>query len=65
MTDESTVKTLFDAAGLSPTEDEMTYFVTTYPLLRGMADMLYTVDAARYDDPCLNFDPAPEFADWG
>lgn len=65
MTDEERVTMLFATAGITPNASELAFFVSTYPMVRLLADMLYTVDAAKYEAPGLVFDPAPQFADWG
>ena len=35
---------LLDAAGLSPSDDELAIFEMMYPLLRAKADTVYTVE---------------------
>ncbi|HVV35406.1 MAG TPA: hypothetical protein VHC63_02300 [Acidimicrobiales bacterium] len=59
MTDEEKVSVLFAAAGISPHAEELTFFANAYPMMRMMADMLYTVDAAKDESPGLVFEPAP------
>ena len=33
-------------------------------MVKMMVDMLYAVDAARYENMCLTFAAEPVFADW-
>ena len=64
MTDEATVDVLLAAAGLDPSPEERTAFVTSYALIKTMTDMLWQVDEARYESPCQVFEPEPRFVDW-
>ncbi len=58
MTDDAiAVTATLAAAGFSPPADEIDAFVNGYPMLKGMVQMLYAVPAARYESPCLSFDP--------
>ena len=59
MTDGEKVTMLFAAAGITPSPEELEFFVNTHPMMRMLADMLYTVDAAKDEVPGLVFDPAP------
>lgn len=59
MTDVEKVTMLFAGAGITPSSEELDFFVNTYPMMRMLADMLYTVDAAKDEVPGLVFDPAP------
>jgi hypothetical protein len=62
--DASAVAAMFAAAGFSPPEDELATFVRGYPMLKGMVQMLYAVPEARYEAPCLSFDPTVIPTDW-
>ncbi|HZP29783.1 MAG TPA: amidase [Acidimicrobiia bacterium] len=64
VTDEEIVRAKVAAAGLCPSEAETATLVTAYAGLRGMLEMLYAVDEARYGDPCLTFAADPRFVDW-
>ena len=64
MNDEQIVTTLLAAAGLSPSPEETATFVAAYPMVKMLVDMLYAVDAARYENMCLTFHAEPVFADW-
>ena len=59
MTDVDKVTMLFATAGVTPSPDELTFFTNTYPVVRMMADMLYTVDAATDEEPGLVFNADP------
>ena len=61
MNDEDKVTMLLATAGLSPQGEELAFFVNTYPIVRMMADMLFSVEAANEESPGLVFDPAPRF----
>jgi hypothetical protein len=54
------VRGLLTAAGLSPAEDEIAYFATAYPRMRGAADRLQAIVSDT--DPAPVFDPVPLFA---
>jgi hypothetical protein len=64
VSDEQIVSALLSAAGLSPSPEETATFVEMYPMVKMMVDMLYAVDAARYENMCLTFAAEPVFADW-
>jgi hypothetical protein len=62
--DDTAVSAMFAAAGFSPPPDELAAFVRGYPMLKGMVQMLYAVPEARYESPCLSFDPTVIPTDW-
>lgn len=63
---QAIVRVLLEQAGLHAVpEEDVRSLAAVYPVLRAMADALYTVDAARYESPATRFDPAPAFVDWG
>jgi hypothetical protein len=41
---DNRARELLSAAGLTPTEDEIAFFETIYPVLRSKADTVYTVE---------------------
>lgn len=41
------VQSLFAAAGIAPTEEELALFAMMYPLLRSRADRIYELDLAE------------------
>jgi hypothetical protein len=61
---ELTVRTLIGAAGLSPSEDEMTDLVAAYPGFKDGIESLYAVLETRYASPGLIFTATPLFVDW-
>lgn len=58
MSTETTVRTLFELAGLSPPEDEMAAFIEGYPATRASIDALYAVPDTPLTDGILVFRPA-------
>jgi hypothetical protein len=62
--DAAAVKAMFAAAGFSPQPDEVDAFVRGYPALKAMVQMLYAVPEARYESPCLSFDPTIIPTEW-
>ena len=64
MTDQEIVTAMLSAAGLSPGADETAALVKSYPMVKGMIDTIYAVDAARYENMCLTFQAEATFADW-
>jgi len=64
MDDATTVRALLDAAQLRPPPEDVEALVREYPIVRGMADFLFTVEDARYESPALRFEPEPRVADW-
>ncbi len=55
---ETTVRTLFTLAGVTPPEDEMAAFIEGYPATRASLDLLYAVPDAPLTDGILVFRPA-------
>jgi hypothetical protein len=64
MDDTALVRALLERAGFTPPDDDVAALAASYPMVRGMADLLYTVDAARYESPAQRFEPEPRVADW-
>ena len=64
VTDEQIVTALLATAGLQPSPEETAAFVAVYPMIKGMVELLHTVDVARYENMCLTFPAEPVFADW-
>jgi hypothetical protein len=62
--DDQVVRGLLATAGFQPPTEEIARIVDAYPMIRGMVDSLYAVEAARYESPALIFEPEPTFADW-
>ncbi len=62
--DTTTVAQLLAAAGFAPPAVEVAELAADYAMIRQMVAVLYTVDAARYEDPAVVFDPDPRFVDW-
>ena len=52
------------SAGFNPPQPEIAELEQEYLIVRQMVQLLYTVEAARYEHPCVGFDPAPNFVDW-
>jgi hypothetical protein len=59
------VKILMAAAGVPATEEEIVMVTSQYERLKGMIDLLYAVDEARYESPALHFTATPVYAEWG
>ena len=55
---ETTVRTLFTLAGVSPPEDEMAASIEGYPATRASLDLLYAVPDTPLTDGILVFRPA-------
>ena len=64
MTDDQIVTAMLSAAGLSPSAQETAALINSYPMVKGMVDTIYAVDAARYENMCLTFQAEAVFADW-
>jgi hypothetical protein len=64
MTDDQIVLAMITAAGISPSQEETAALINAYPMVKGMVDAIYAVDAARYENMCLTFQAEPVFADW-
>jgi hypothetical protein len=62
--DRAIVTTLLGEAALPASPDEIASLARVYRKLRAGIESLYAVADARYESPCLNFDPNPTFADW-
>ncbi|MFN0030097.1 MAG: hypothetical protein ACKV2O_23325 [Acidimicrobiales bacterium] len=58
MDTETTVRTLFDLAGVSPPEEEMQAFIAGYPATRDALAALYAVPDTPLTDGILVFRPA-------
>jgi hypothetical protein len=56
----TTVTTLLAVAGISPTPDEVAFYVDGYPALRASLDTLYAIDGVRYEEPGLVFSAIPQ-----
>jgi hypothetical protein len=50
--------------GIPVDPSELDRLVTAYIELRGISEMLFAVQEARYESPALLFDPTPVFEDW-
>jgi hypothetical protein len=62
---ESVVREMLAASGLSPDPDEVAMICAGYPALRAAIDALYDVPEARYADSALRFRAADTGrADW-
>jgi hypothetical protein len=62
---ETAARAMLAAAGLSPSEAEITSICAGYPAFRAAIDVLYQVPEARYADPALRFRAADTAqADW-
>jgi hypothetical protein len=62
--DDQIVLAMLAASGLSPSAEETAALINAYPMVKGMVDTIYAVDAARYENMCLTFQAEPTFADW-
>ncbi len=58
MDSATTVRTLFELAGVSPPEDELAAFIEGYPATRASLDLLYAVPDTPLTDGILVFRPA-------
>jgi hypothetical protein len=63
-TTETTVRSALVAAGLSPSEEEITSLITTYADFQAGVETLYAIPETRYASPALIFNAAPTFANW-
>jgi hypothetical protein len=63
--DAAIVKMLLDRAGLPASSDELAKLTAGYAKQQADIESLYAVAAARYEAPCLSFNPTPTFAEWG
>ncbi|HEY1831430.1 MAG TPA: hypothetical protein VGG38_14440 [Acidimicrobiales bacterium] len=59
------VKMLLAMAGVPATEEEIELVISQYARLKGMIDVLYAVEEARYESPALHFTATPTYAEWG
>lgn len=57
----TTVKTLFDLAGVSMSDKELERFARSYPTIRAQADALYR-DEFNSESPMLTFNPLDTYA---
>jgi hypothetical protein len=64
MNDDQIVTAMLAASGLSPSPEETASLINSYPMIKGMVDTIYSVDAARYENMCLTFQAEAVFADW-
>ncbi|MCC6435265.1 MAG: hypothetical protein IT196_09575 [Acidimicrobiales bacterium] len=55
---ETTVRTMFALAGVTPPEEEMAAFIAGYPATRAALDALYAVPDTPLTDGILVFRPA-------
>ncbi len=55
MNDRETVRALLAAAGFEPPDEDLPGLERDYATVRAMTALLYTVDAARYENPALRF----------
>jgi hypothetical protein len=62
--DRTIVAMLLGEAGLPASPEEIASLAVAYRRQRADIASLYAVPAARYESPCLHFDPDPTFADW-
>jgi hypothetical protein len=62
--DRAIVTTLLGQAGLPASPDEIDGLAGAYRRLKAGVESLYAVADARYESPCLTFNPDPTFADW-
>lgn len=60
----SIVSQTFANIGVTLSDDEIAYFTSVYPIIRGMIDGLYAVEEARYENPALAFEAAPNLTGW-
>jgi hypothetical protein len=58
------VKAMLAAAGLVPTQSELSQIVTMYEGLKPRIEALYAVPEARYESPALVFAPRPKLGSW-
>lgn len=59
--DTTTVKTLFDLAQLTMSDEELATFARNYPTMRAQADALYR-DEFVPESPALAFDPLEAYS---
>jgi hypothetical protein len=62
--DDQIVLAMLAASGITPSTEETAALINAYPMVKGMVDTIYAVDAARYENMCLTFQAEPTFADW-
>ena len=62
--DTDLVRALYSRAGIVPDETELGPFVEAFRNLSEMVTVIYGIEAARYETPALQFDPAPIFGEW-
>jgi hypothetical protein len=62
--DDHIVKALLAAAGLDPSPEEIRSLIAAYPTVKGMVDLLHSVQAARYADLCVTFRADATWVDW-
>jgi hypothetical protein len=53
------VKMLLKTANLTVSDEELTIFTESYPILRSQADGLY-LPQLEHEEPAVSFDPAAE-----
>jgi len=53
------VKMLLKTANLTVSDEELTIFTESYPILRSQADGLY-LPQFEHEEPAVSFDPAAE-----
>ncbi len=58
------VKMLMARAGLPASPEELERLTANYAQTQMGIESLYAVAAARYEAPCLTFNPTPTFVDW-
>jgi hypothetical protein len=58
------VKMLLASAGVPATDEEIELVTTQYGRLKGMIEILYAVEEARYESPALHFTATPTYAEW-
>jgi hypothetical protein len=63
--DAALVKMLLAKAGVPASEEEIKLVTSQYVRLKGMIDVLYAVEEARYESPGLHFTATPTYAEWG
>ena len=59
MGDGTEVRGLLGAAGFAPPEEDIAILEYTYPMIRQMVALLYSVDEARDETPAVQFTPLP------
>jgi hypothetical protein len=62
--DQAIVTAILAEAGLPAGPTEIAGLARAYRKLKTDIESLYGVADARYESPCLTFNPNPAFADW-